>query len=735
MAPLKVDMVKRIVFSLPVAFLAAGLLGLPLPVPAFLFPERSYVVADGPSFASGDAARLLEKHPKALGMGFGGIAPFPSLVASPPGTAFLPGLLPVLEHAKRNARPWERISIVTTLLPTEQELSRMADFERTTGMSISCVTETSSAPKPVLALSYRISSGQKTTRISVAFGPDADAWDEVAVGQEGGTAVGSKVDELPADRSLSFPFDLSGLPSVSIEARGGKAPYRIGIPVPVGRLDDPRVLVISERKGISGFIDSAWPTRRITASGLGTANPSAYELVVVDGGPLASLGEAGDAALRDIVVRGSGSVLFVADSPDFGRPGDAPAVESILPVELLPRTVRKLPDMAILVLVDRSGSMWGEKFSLAKVTGVEFFRNMKPTDLTALALFSDELEWARKFQRNSEGSPGKLLEPAAAGGGTDLHAALSKCLDEIGTVNVEERHVIVVSDGITKPADFPGLAARASREGVTISAVAVGEDMDATTLTALVEGTGGHYYSVKKPDEIPSVVFEDRMRAARTSFAAERTAIFGVDGAQVAWVDAMSRFAPRDSTSVLFADELGDPFFISREFGERACLLLASDQYGTYTKEFFRSESAVSVLKKRLDTLFADRPVDVGVTLHARGATITLRGESLVAPSVTVASPGGESREAEVRSPVNGAFAADIDSSGSFEIVVSDRGGVAARFPLDVAAGLAGRMAPSKESLRERLPRAFIPVRDRRAWIALFFIASLAVTAWSRFVS
>ena len=71
----------------------------------------------------------------------------------------------------------------------------------------------------------------------------------------------------------------------------------------------------------------------------------------------------------------------MADSPEFGKKGDNPALEELLPVTLLPRSLKDLPDLAVLILIDVSGSMFGDKLSLAKVTGLELLRNLKPSDL------------------------------------------------------------------------------------------------------------------------------------------------------------------------------------------------------------------------------------------------------------------------------------------------------------------------------------------------------------------
>ena len=103
-------------------------------------------------------------------------------------------------------------------------------------------------------------------------------------------------------------------------------------------------------------------------------------------------------------------------------------------------------------------------------------------------------------------------------GGTDLAAALAEGLDRLARVPLAERHAVVVSDGVTKPADFRALAARARREGVTVSTMGVGKDLNRPLLEELALDTGGRFYLVSGPEEIPSLLFEDRKNEARPPF-------------------------------------------------------------------------------------------------------------------------------------------------------------------------------------------------------------------------
>lgn len=65
--------------------------------------------------------------------------------------------------------------------------------------------------------------------------------------------------------------------------------------------------------------------------------------------------------LLEAVRMRTASVLMVSDSPDFCKKGDNPELEGLLSVSLVPRGLKGLPDLALLVLIDTSGSIFGVK--------------------------------------------------------------------------------------------------------------------------------------------------------------------------------------------------------------------------------------------------------------------------------------------------------------------------------------------------------------------------------------
>jgi len=720
---------KRALILLPFVSLIGYWLDVPLPVPALLLPERRYMAltrgAELPAAPRyGDAFVVLPDR----------LVPLPaareSLQESLPDEAVLE---PVLRDLEAGLGPFRRARLVLEEPPLAAEL---ADLRKAAG-DIPFVVEVRARRKesPVQALGVRYSSLEQRIPFELLLGPAARTFAAVTVRAQKSLLYRSTGTELPEDLVLRLTVDRSEASTLAVtftDALGRDVIKRLSLGSE--REEAAKVLVVSARKPGRSFVEALYPARRVTPAEAAGLDLLSFELVVVDGIPIGSIRGRFLAGLLDLASRRTGSVLFVADSPDFGKKGDNPELEELLPVALLPRSLKDLPDVAVLILIDVSGSMFGDKLSLAKVTGLELLRSLKPTDRVGMMLFSDEHQWVYSFQTNSSITASPVLAPLTAGGGTDLYPALAEGLVPLARQPIQTKHMVLITDGVTKPADFQAFADRARSHGISVSAMGVGADANRPLLERLALQTQGRYYAVNSVDAIPGLLFEDRMSEARAIFGQHRTPVLAMNGQQVASVTGMAQYTALPKASVLFASDVGDPLLASLEVGNRAVLFFGSDLYGTYTKDFFAAPAAVGGFKDRLDALFSHRPAQVRVVESARGLSVLARSDTLVEPVLLLSKEGTAPLETPFRRSGPEGWAAEVvpPLHGLWNASILDRGGSLASFRIAVNGDLGGIRSDTAAALEAYRARHFRLLRLPRAWLLLFFAASLACTVMLR---
>lgn len=227
-------------------------------------------------------------------------------------------------------------------------------------------------------------------------------------------------------------------------------------------------------------------------------------------------------ALQEFV-RSLGRGLVVTagrDSFALGAYEDTPLAD-LLPVTLEPPPREERPPVALLLMIDHSGSMLEKsepatKLAMAKEAAIRATDILGPQDLIGVLMFDNAYEWVVPFQRVSDGA--ELLEiqrniaTIEGGGGTRVLQALNIGLPELADQDVGSaaRHAVLLTDG--KSFDgIEGLEAydlvvdAALEADITLSSIAIGADSDQELLSYLAERGRGRYHYAAVPDELPEL--------------------------------------------------------------------------------------------------------------------------------------------------------------------------------------------------------------------------------------
>lgn len=311
--------------------------------------------------------------------------------------------------------------------------------------------------------------------------------------------------------------------------------------------------------------------------------------VILDDVPAMQLSAAQMAALRDYVGRIGGGLLAVGGTNSFGVGGYAGTpLEEALPVTMDVRHRLAIPSMAIILVIDTSGSMGAfgtqiSKVELAKETAQSVVDLLGERDVIGVISFDQEPRWlvAPTEARNRD----QVLEQVSrvqAGGGTNMHPALRLAYDFLRRSQAKVRHVIVLSDGQTDPGDFQGLLTRMAAEKITISSVAIGADADEDLMRNVARWGGGRYYATRDLYTIPQILTAEALIASRAyiveeTFTPQLSRAGLVDDFALPALRGYVATAPRPAAAVHLVSAQDDPVLAVWQYGIGRAVAFTSD--------------------------------------------------------------------------------------------------------------------------------------------------------------
>ncbi len=168
-------------------------------------------------------------------------------------------------------------------------------------------------------------------------------------------------------------------------------------------------------------------------------------------------------------------------------------------------------DVAMALVIDRSGSMVGQPLNDAKLAAIRAIDALSPVDTFAVVAYSTDAQLLVPVGHAT--SQQKALARAAierirAEGGTNISAGVSLGAQELRDRPADDLgRIVLISDGqanegIYDRAGLSSLASRTASGGVSLTAVGVGLDFDEVTMTEMAVAGRGNYYFVERASDL-----------------------------------------------------------------------------------------------------------------------------------------------------------------------------------------------------------------------------------------
>lgn len=300
-------------------------------------------------------------------------------------------------------------------------------------------------------------------------------------------------------------------------------------------------------------------------------------------------------------IRLQGKGLLVTGGESSYGPGGyyGTVMEDILPINMDAKPKEEKPNLALILVIDKSGSMtevqYGiSKIDLAKEAAIRSTDALEEKDYLGVIGFDSLPSWVLEpvkvtDKKKIENSIG-LMGP---GGGTSIQPALKEAVDTLKTMDAGLKHIILLTDGQAETTGYSNLLDQMQSEKITLSTVAVGDGADKKLLKILAEYGNGRYYETGVFSDIPSIFTKEAFMAGKKylnnvtftpSLTADSPIMTGIIGLPT--LDGYVATSKKENGKVILVGPDDDPILASWQYGLGRTVAFTSDMKGIWSGQW-----------------------------------------------------------------------------------------------------------------------------------------------------
>ena len=445
-----------------------------------------------------------------------------------------------------------------------------------------------------------------------------------------------------------------------------------------------------QRQQVDTMIPEALPTD--------FASLATYDSVVLVDVPRLRLNDRQLAALQ-VYVRDLGKGLVMVGGPrSYGAGGYQKTVlEETLPVDMGVRDREKQPDIALVVVIDQSGSMAAchcntfgngagggtgiggvQKVDIGKEAILRAAAAMTERDELGVVAFNESAHWVVRTQPlgNVNDLQGQI-SAIKADGQTNIYAGLDEAVKSLDGVTATRRHIILLTDGWSTSGQYDEILAKMKAAGITLSTVGAGGGSN-PFLESLATKGGGRFYSASNPASIPDIFLKETQQVSGQQIVEEpffpiltssSPILRGLDDGLPKLLGYNGTTAKPAAQTVLVTSR-DDPLLAQWQYGLGRSVAWTSDSTGRWAKNWLAWPDFARFFSQLVSWTFPGEETDgIEATFDDVGGKTTLHVESVesdgsardfYSTSAVVVGPGLEPVDVDLVQVAPGVYEAPL---------------------------------------------------------------------------
>ncbi len=303
--------------------------------------------------------------------------------------------------------------------------------------------------------------------------------------------------------------------------------------------------------------------------------------------------------LKSFVSDFGGGLVMLGSENSFGLGGYyRTPVEEVLPIVSRYEKEKERPSLAMVLVIDKSGSMSGLPIALARQAAKASAELLSPQDRIAIVAFDGQPYLVCEMRSAAEiALISDAIDRISAGGGTNMYPAMEQGMEILAGTQSRIKHMIVLGDGQSTPGAFLELAGEMAESNMTVSAVALGDGADRYLMSEIARIGRGRYYQTMDPANVPRIFSKETVEASRSAIREEPflpvrigddDMISGIDFESIPMLLGYVMTRAKPTARMQLLSESGDPLLATGRYGLGKAVAFTSDATDRWASQWIQ---------------------------------------------------------------------------------------------------------------------------------------------------
>lgn len=397
-----------------------------------------------------------------------------------------------------------------------------------------------------------------------------------------------------------------------------------------------------------------------------------------------------DSAVR---VLGRGLTVIGGDSSYALGGYRGSKLEEMLPVTIDVRNKLDLPSLALMLVIDKSGSMSDGMFGttrleLAKEAAMRAAEVLTPNDQVGVIAFDDAAKWVVNLQKAEDVEAiQNQIGTIRPGGGTAFFTALYEATYALMNAQAQQKHIIFLTDGEAGDTGYLQLCDIMQQNDITLTTVAVGSGADQATLRTLAQQGGGRAYAANEFDNLPKIFTKETYLVSGsyvqnrtfTPVITEQSALTDFEG--FPQLSGYLAATEKSLATVSLMSDREDPILAWWQYGAGRVVAFMADSRGAWTSEFLQWDQAAAFYGGMAVFTLPGEEREGQLTTERQGDALRIvytapeGAQTGLSTSVTALLPDGTQTQLALQESAPGVYEGEIAAAqlGAYALRVEQR--------------------------------------------------------------